>query len=48
MQQTEFEKCREAMGDELKYMGTSTVVKDIEEMGRVLEGPEARINFFGG
>lgn len=28
-------------------MGTSTVVRDIEEMSRVLEGPKAKINFIG-
>ena len=47
LQETEFKKCGETMGDELKYMGTSTVVRDIEEMSRVLDGPDARINFFG-
>lgn len=31
----------------LGYMGTSTVVRDIEEMSRVLEGPKAKINFIG-
>lgn len=48
LQQTQFEKCKEAMGDDLRYMGTSTVVRDIEEMSRVLEGEDAPINFFGG
>ncbi|ORY92735.1 TAP-like protein-domain-containing protein [Leucosporidium creatinivorum] len=47
LQETEFKKCAETMGDELRYMGTSTVVRDIEEITRVLDGPEARINFFG-
>lgn len=28
-------------------MGTSTVVRDIEEMSRVLEGPNAKINYLG-
>ncbi|KAK4056851.1 hypothetical protein OIO90_002101 [Microbotryomycetes sp. JL221] len=40
-------KCGEAMGDELRYMGTPTVVRDIEYMNHVLDGPEGRINFFG-
>ncbi|KAK4698292.1 hypothetical protein P7C70_g7988, partial [Phenoliferia sp. Uapishka_3] len=47
LQQTQFELCGERMGDDLNYMGTSTVVRDIEEMSRVLEG-DALINFFGG
>ncbi|KAI5479164.1 alpha/beta-hydrolase [Pseudohyphozyma bogoriensis] len=48
LQKTEYERCAETMGDEFKYMGTSTVVRDIAEMSRVLEGPDAPINFFGG
>lgn len=48
MQQAEFQKCEEAMGDQLRFMSTSTVVRDIEEMSRVLEGPDTPINFFGG
>lgn len=47
MQLTEFTKCSEVMGDELRYMGTTTVVRDIEEMSRVLEGAEAKINYLG-
>lgn len=48
MQETEYTKCAETMGDELRYMSTTSVVRDIEEMSRVLEGPDAPINFFGG
>ncbi|KAL8283847.1 hypothetical protein RQP46_005279 [Phenoliferia psychrophenolica] len=48
LQETQYKKCAETMGDDLKYMGTSTVVRDIEEMSRVLEGEDALINFFGG
>ncbi|KAM0787663.1 hypothetical protein ACM66B_003726 [Microbotryomycetes sp. NB124-2] len=47
LQQAEFAKCGEAMGDELKYMGTPTVVRDIEYMNTVLEGKHARINYLG-
>lgn len=47
LQEAEFNVCAETMGDELRYMGTSTVVRDIAEIVRVLDGPEARINFFG-
>jgi len=48
LQQAEYERCAETMGDELRYMGTSTVVRDIEEMSRIFEGEDAPINFFGG
>lgn len=47
MQETEFEKCSETMGEDLRYMGTSTVVRDIEEMSRVLHGKNAKINYHG-
>jgi pimeloyl-ACP methyl ester carboxylesterase len=41
LQQAEYERCGEAMGDELRYMSTSTVVRDIEEMSRAFEGEDA-------
>ena len=40
MQQAEYERCAKTMGDELRYMSTSTVVRDIEEMSRILEGED--------
>ncbi|KAM0746142.1 hypothetical protein T439DRAFT_350818 [Meredithblackwellia eburnea MCA 4105] len=48
LQQAAYAKCAESMGSELPYMGTPTVVRDIVEMSRVLEGEETPINFFGG
>lgn len=47
LQQAEFEKCRDSMGDEIRHMGTATVVRDIERMSHVLDGPEAKISYFG-
>lgn len=44
---TQFDICRKTMGDKLKYMGTSTVVRDIDFITTQLEGPEAFINFYG-
>ena len=38
---TQFEICRSTMRDQLKYMGTSTVVRDIDYITAQLEGPEA-------
>jgi hypothetical protein len=29
--------------DDLKYMGTSTVVRDLDFMAKVLDGPEAKM-----
>ncbi|KAL0066318.1 hypothetical protein AAF712_006749 [Marasmius tenuissimus] len=37
------ELCKKSMGDELKYMGSTTVARDIEFMSRVLEGDNAKI-----
>ncbi|TCD60113.1 hypothetical protein EIP91_010701 [Steccherinum ochraceum] len=45
---TTFAVCKETMGDELKYMGTSTVVRDIDYMVKKLDGEDALINFYGG
>jgi len=33
--------CAEHMGDELKYMGTATVVRDMDYMSKLLEGDDA-------
>lgn len=48
LQEAEFAACAEKMGDEIRHMSTSTVVRDIERMSAILYGPRARINFFGG
>lgn len=37
---TQYEICGRAMGDELGYMGTSTVVRDIDFITKVLEGEQ--------
>ncbi|EEB89130.1 hypothetical protein MPER_12814, partial [Moniliophthora perniciosa FA553] len=39
--------CRENMGEELAYMGSATVARDIEYMSRVLEGKDAKVNYWG-
>ncbi|THH14114.1 hypothetical protein EW146_g6187 [Bondarzewia mesenterica] len=46
--QSQFAVCARAMGDKLRYMGTSTVVRDIDFITRSLEGDDALINFYGG
>lgn len=35
--------CGEMMGNELKYMGTATVVRDIDFMSRVIEGEDEKM-----
>ncbi|EKM57161.1 uncharacterized protein PHACADRAFT_254740 [Phanerochaete carnosa HHB-10118-sp] len=44
---TQFDICGKTMGDQLRYMGTSTVVRDIDFITTALEGPDALINFYG-
>ena len=39
--QTQFDVCRKTMGEQLRYMGTSTVVRDIDYITKQLEGPDA-------
>ncbi|EIW53437.1 uncharacterized protein TRAVEDRAFT_74763 [Trametes versicolor FP-101664 SS1] len=43
----QFEICAQTMGDQLKYMGTSTVARDIDYITTLLEGQDALINFYG-
>ena len=38
---TQFEICNQTMGEQLRYMGTSTVVRDIDFLTKVLEGEDA-------
>lgn len=38
---TQFDVCAKTMGDKLRYMGTSTVVRDIDYITTQLEGPDA-------
>ncbi|KIJ55465.1 hypothetical protein M422DRAFT_63524 [Sphaerobolus stellatus SS14] len=45
--ETQFKICNETLGETLKYMGTSTVSRDIDFITTVLEGKNALINFVG-
>ncbi|KAF9020091.1 alpha/beta-hydrolase [Hymenopellis radicata] len=40
--------CAERLGDELRYMGTANVVRDMDFMSEVFDGQGAKINFWGG
>lgn len=37
----QFDVCKETMGDQLRYMGTATVVRDLDFMTRILYGEDA-------
>ncbi|KAF9264971.1 hypothetical protein L218DRAFT_176456 [Marasmius fiardii PR-910] len=39
--------CEKSMGDELRYMSSTTVARDIEFMSRVLGGNDTKINYWG-
>ncbi|KAJ3732572.1 hypothetical protein DFJ43DRAFT_1154298 [Lentinula guzmanii] len=41
------EICGKVMGDELRYMGTATVVRDIDFMSKIIEGENKKINYWG-
>ncbi|KAI0664136.1 TAP-like protein-domain-containing protein [Cubamyces menziesii] len=44
---SQFEICGQTMGEGLRYMGTSTVVRDIDFITTLLDGKDALINFYG-
>lgn len=37
----QYQLCGEKYGEELKHMGTSTVVRDIDYMAKLFDGPDA-------
>lgn len=39
--QTQYEMCKESMGDQMKYMGTTSVARDVDFITTALEGPDA-------
>ncbi|TFY72293.1 hypothetical protein EVG20_g726 [Dentipellis fragilis] len=45
---TQMALCAQRMGNVLGYLGTSSVVRDIDFMTRVLDGDEALIKYWGG
>ncbi|KAJ6632281.1 hypothetical protein B0H10DRAFT_1937936 [Mycena sp. CBHHK59/15] len=48
LKKSQAELCAKNMGDELRYMGTATVVRDIDFMTKLFDGEDAKINFWGG
>ncbi|KAJ7187336.1 Alpha/Beta hydrolase protein [Mycena filopes] len=47
LQQVMAELCAKNMGDELRYVGTATVVRDLDFMARIFDGDEGKINYYG-
>ncbi|KAI0701848.1 TAP-like protein-domain-containing protein [Cytidiella melzeri] len=43
----QFKICEKTMGETMKYMGTSTVVRDIDFLTKHIAGEDALINFYG-
>ncbi|KAG8680216.1 hypothetical protein FRC08_016451, partial [Ceratobasidium sp. 394] len=41
------ELCLNRTGEALRHVGTATVVRDLELLSRVIEGPETPVNFWG-
>ncbi|CAA7270028.1 unnamed protein product [Cyclocybe aegerita] len=48
LQKGQIELCAKTMGDELRYMGTANVVRDMDFMATAFDGEDAKINFHGG
>ncbi|KAJ7114947.1 hypothetical protein C8R44DRAFT_795090 [Mycena epipterygia] len=48
LKKAQAEICAKTMGDDLRYMGSATVVRDMAFMASVFDGEDAKINFFGG
>ncbi|KAJ7579876.1 Alpha/Beta hydrolase protein [Mycena floridula] len=47
MVQAQGQLCAKNMGEELRYMGTATVVRDIDFMSKVFDGKDSPLNFWG-
>ncbi|KAJ7250723.1 hypothetical protein C8J57DRAFT_1667415 [Mycena rebaudengoi] len=48
LKKSQAELCAKNMGDELRYMGTATVVRDMDFMAKLFDGEDAKINYWGG
>ncbi|KAK0443957.1 uncharacterized protein EV420DRAFT_1484833 [Desarmillaria tabescens] len=48
LKKSQAESCGERMGDELAYMGTATVVRDMDLMSKIFDGEGSKINYWGG
>ncbi|KAJ7485407.1 Alpha/Beta hydrolase protein [Mycena latifolia] len=48
LKKAQAEVCAHSMGDELRYMGTATVVRDMDFMSKIFDGEDGKINYWGG
>ncbi|KAJ7441618.1 hypothetical protein B0H11DRAFT_2095722 [Mycena galericulata] len=48
LKKSQADLCAKNMGDELRYMGTATVVRDMDFMTKIFDGEDAKINYWGG
>ncbi|KAJ7753636.1 hypothetical protein DFH07DRAFT_774037 [Mycena maculata] len=48
VEEDQAELCAKNMGDELRYMGTATVVRDTDFMAKIFDGEEGKIHYWGG
>ncbi|KAJ6510959.1 hypothetical protein C8R45DRAFT_965744 [Mycena sanguinolenta] len=48
LKKTQAELCANNMGDELRYMGTATVVRDMDFMSKLFDGEDGKIHYWGG
>ncbi|KAJ7248857.1 Alpha/Beta hydrolase protein [Mycena haematopus] len=48
LKKTQAALCAKNMGDELRYMGTATVVRDMDFMSKLFDGEDGKIHYWGG
>lgn len=42
-----YDKCAAASGDAISYVGTEAVVRDLDLISRLIDGEDAKINYWG-
>ncbi|KAJ7463036.1 hypothetical protein FB451DRAFT_1266699 [Mycena latifolia] len=47
LKKSQAELCAKNMGNELRYMGTANVVRDMDFMSKIFDGEDAKINYWG-
>ncbi|KAJ6452643.1 hypothetical protein C8R45DRAFT_916074 [Mycena sanguinolenta] len=47
LKKTQAELCAQSMGDELRYMGTATVVRDMDFISKLFDGEDGKIHYWG-
>ncbi|KAK7002424.1 hypothetical protein R3P38DRAFT_1733804 [Favolaschia claudopus] len=47
LKKSQAQLCAKNMGDDLRYMGTANVVRDMDFMAQIFDGKDAKINYWG-